>query len=158
MSTTLKQTVTQPSSGNLIAAASLNALANNALVLGSAYNNNQAGAGAGFVRCLITLNYKFQTAPGANTGLSLWLLRASDPTTDGSYEDGSSTLTPARIPDCVFPVGSSTDTNAHQIAREVRLPAGYFKPLLKNDGAGQSLTANNTDNFLTLAPITDQQV
>ena len=158
MATTQKQTSIAVGVNNAITPTALNAMANNALVLGTAISNIQGGAFDGYVRCLVVLNYKFQVLPAANTGFSLWLLRPQLPGTNGTFEDGGTAYTPQRMPDCVFPVDSVAGTSARQIAREIRLPVGFVAALLKNDGTGQALTANNIDNYLTITPITDQSV
>jgi hypothetical protein len=144
------------SSATIIGGAALQALTNNSLVAGSSFNNTAGATGDGYILCRITADFKFQSAPTANTGLSVWFLRARDPSSDSNYEDGSSSVTPARAPDIVFPV--SADTNAHRVTREVVLPPGYITPLLKNDGTGQTLTNNSTDNTLIMTPVTYQIV
>ncbi len=128
----------------------MNAQANNALVLGSAYDNS-AGlfplAEVEFVS-----GAAFGTAPTANTGLSIWWLRDPDGT---NYEDGGTALTPTRPPDLVIPL-EAQNSAAQRITRRCSIPPGTFKPLLKNDATGQSLPA--TLNTLKILPLTYQSV
>jgi hypothetical protein len=132
----------------------LNALANNALAVGAAYNNVQGGGGGGgYTLCEIELVVTFGTAPTANTGLSVWFLAAVDGT---NYEDGTDgTTTPGRGADLVIgPVRAVT--TGQRIARRLMLPWGTWKPLLKNDGTGQTFAA--TGNTLKIRPAAYQGV
>jgi hypothetical protein len=128
----------------------LNTLANNALVLGSAYDNSTDLYPMAELEFAQTT--AFGTAPTANTGLSIWFLRAPDGT---NYEDGGTGLTPSRPPDRVIPLEAQNST-AQRITVLVAIPPGTFKPLLKNDGTGQAFPA--TGNTLKIRPVTLQQV
>lgn len=140
-----------------IAGSALSALANNALVLGSAINNLQGGGGGGGdTLCRVVLNYEFAVAPAANTGISVWFLKNTDGSTGSAFEDGGTSVTPARSPDVVFPVVA--DTNPHSVARDVLLPSGFSKPLLKNDGTGQAFATSTTLSNLLITPFTAQAV
>lgn len=140
----------------LLTGTNLNALANNALFLGSAFNNTIGQTGDGYVLIRLTLTYKFQVAPTANTSLSFWFIK-SDDGAGGNYEEGAAGTTPTRPPDVTF--GPLTaDTNAHNMQLDVECPVGLWKPLLKNDGTGQTLTANNIDNVLYGMLITRESV
>jgi hypothetical protein len=123
----------------------LNSLANNALNIGSAYSS-----GGNYVMADIEANVTFGTAPTANTALVIWFLRAPDGT---NYEDGGTSVTPARLPDVVIPLRAVT--TAQRVVRRVAIPPGTFKPLLKNDGSGQSLSASG--NTIKILPVTFQQ-
>lgn len=125
-------------------------LANNALVAGSAYDNTQGQTGDGYTECDVELAVTFGVAPTANTGVSIWFLRSQDGT---NYEDGSSSVTPARAPDIAIPVLAST--SAQRIIRPATLPPGKITVLLKNDGTGQTMSSGWT---LKLRPITRQGV
>ncbi len=128
----------------------LNSQANNALVLGSAYDNSanlDIMAEVEFVT-----GAAFGTAPTANTGISIWWLRDID---GSNYEDGGTALTPARPPDLVIPLEAQNST-AQRIVRRCTIPPGTFKPLLKNDGTGQAFPSSG--NTLKLLPLTFQQV
>lgn len=124
----------------------LNALANDALALGS----EAVLADAGYLLADLTLVLSYAVAPSANAAVSVWLLRETDGT---SYEDGGASVTPARPPDVVFPLRAVT--GSQRIVRQVMLPPGKFKPLAKNDGAGQALAASG--NTLKLKAYTVQQ-
>lgn len=123
----------------------LNSLANNALVASSAITLS-AGE-PGYQRCEAELVVTFGTAPTANTACVVWLLREVDGT---NYEDGSSTVTPARNPDLVFPLRAVT--TAQRIAVVGDLPPGSFVALLRNDGTGQAMASSG--NTLKIRPVT----
>ena len=129
----------------------LNSLANNALVALPAFSNVIGGAGDGYLLAEVELVVTFTVAPGANTGVPVWLLAAPDGT---NYEDGSASITPARNPELVFPVRAVT--TAQRITRRILLPQGLMTPLLKNDGTGQAFAA--TGNTLKIRPATPQGV
>lgn len=129
----------------------LNSLANNALVLGSAFDNTQGQAGDGYTLCDVQLTVTFGSAPMANTGVPVWFLAALDGT---NYEDGSSSVTPSRFPDVVFPVRAVTTQQI--ITRRISLPWGLMKPLPKNDGTGQAFASSG--NTLKIRPVTRQGV
>jgi hypothetical protein len=138
------QTYLSGSIANLLTT-ELNSLANNALVAGSAYT-----AGGGYLLAELELVVTYGTAPTANTGVSVWLLRSVDGT---NTEDGSSSVTPARAPDVVFPLRAVT--TAQRIVRRVVIPPGNWTPLAKNDGVGVAMAA--TGNTLKILPLTYQQ-
>lgn len=123
----------------------LNSLANNANVAGSALTLTSAGYLVGEVELVVT----FGVAPTASTGASVWFLREVDGT---NYEDGSSSVTPARAPDVVLPVRAVT--TAQRIVVPCLLPPGTFTPLLRNDGTGQAFAASG--NTLKVRPVTLQ--
>lgn len=131
----------------------LNSLANNALVAaGSSYNNIQGGGGGdGYTLCDLELVVTYGTNPTANTGITVWFLARPDGT---NFEDGSSSVTPVRLPDAVFPLRSVT--TAQRIVRRIALPWGVFTPLLKNDGTGQTFAASA--NTLKILPVASQGV
>jgi len=123
----------------------LNSLANNALVASSAITLSTGEPG--YQRCEAELVVTYGTAPTANTACVVWLLREIDGT---NYEDGSSTVTPARNPDLVFPLRAVT--TAQRIVVTGDLPPGSFVALLRNDGTGQATAASG--NTLKLRPVT----
>jgi hypothetical protein len=130
----------------------LNSIANNALAVATAaFNNTQGAAGDGYVQCDVQLVVTFGVAPTANTGVSVWFLSAPDGT---NYEDGDTNVTPARIPDVVFPVRAVT--TLQRINRRIWLPWSNFKALVKNDGTGQAFAA--TGNILSIRPVTREGV
>jgi hypothetical protein len=123
----------------------LNSLANNALVASSAITLSTGEPG--YQRCEAELVVTYGTAPTANTACVVWLLREIDGT---NYEDGSSTVTPSRNPDLVFPLRAVT--TAQRIVVTGDLPPGSFVALLRNDGTGQAMAASG--NTLKIRPVT----
>lgn len=140
----------------LLSNSDLSALANNALVLSSAYNNTQGNAGDGAPLCRITATLTMATAATANTGFSIWFLKSQDGGT--TYEAGGSGYTPLRLPDLVIP--APVDTTQRIVMRDVPMPPGFFKVLIKNDGTSQALKTDTTSagSKLTITPFTRQSV
>jgi hypothetical protein len=148
----VKNTI-QGSQITALTGANLNGLSNNNTQLSSAINWTQGQTADGYLWGRVEMTFKFQVAPTANTGFSVWFLK-----TGSALEDSSAP--PCRAPDLVIPVtpyGASTDTSAHNVSIDAPIPVGTIKVLIKNDGTGQTLTANNTDNVLYITPITTQQ-
>jgi len=83
--------------------------------------------------------------------VSLWFIKTNDGT---NYEDGGAGVEPARAPDCIIPLRAVS--TAQRVIVTVFAPTGLFKPLLKNDGTGQ--TFNATGNTLKIRPFTRQMV
>lgn len=130
----------------------LNSLANNALAVGGTPFDNTAGqTGDGSVLCDVELVVTFGTGPNATSGLSIWFLGTQDGT---NYEDGSSSVAPARNADLFIPVRSVT--TAQRIMRRAVLPPGKFEVLAKNDGTGQSMASSG--NTIKIRPSTYQGV
>lgn len=152
MATTLKQ-VEQATAVTLMST-ELNSLANNSNAAATANLVNTQGTSNtdGYIRGKLEL---YLAAPSttvtANTGLSVWFLS----TVDGSnFEDGSSSITPARSPDIVLPLRAVS--TAQRVGRKVRVPVGTLGILLRNEGTGVTLGA--TGNTLKLLFNSDQQV
>lgn len=137
-------------SATTLATAALDSQVNNALVSCTVFDNTIGQTGDGYTLCDVQLTVAFSSTPTANTGLSLWFLAALDGT---NYESGSSSLTPARLPDVVFPV--IAQTAAQIINRRVLLPWGKMTPLLKNE-AGQ--TTFSSGNTLKIRPVTPEMI
>lgn len=129
----------------------LNSLANNALAIGSAFDNTVGQSGDGYTLCDIQLSVTFGSAPTANTAVALWLLAVQDGT---NAEDGGSSVTPARAPDFYFPVRAVS--TAQIITMRGSMPWGKVVPLLKNDGTGQSFASGG--NTLTIRPVAREMV
>jgi hypothetical protein len=125
----------------------LNSLASNSLAVSAAFDNTQAAAGDGYTLCDVELVVTYGSAPAANTSVTLWFLATQDGT---NYEDGDASTTPARLPDCVFPLRAVT--TAQRIIRRVSLPWGVFKALARNDGTGQAMASSA--NTLKIRPVT----
>jgi hypothetical protein len=129
----------------------LNSLTNNSLAVGSAFDNTQGQTGDGYTLCDLELVVTYGVAPTASTGCTLWLLGTQDGT---NYEDGGSSVTPARLPEAVFPLRAVN--TAQRIIRRVWLPWGKWQPQLKNDGTGQTMASSG--NTLKVRPVTRQAV
>jgi hypothetical protein len=135
----------------------LSALANNALFLSTAFNNVQGGGGGdGYTLCRMTCKIEMAIAATINTGVSIWFLKSQDGGT--TFESGGTSYTPLRVPDLVIP--APVDTTQRVIMRDMFMPSGFFKALLKNDGTGQALATDTsaTGSQLTITPVTRQSV
>jgi len=158
MATTTLEWAGLGTSQTVITGTALNAMANNAVVLGPAFAWVQGTAGIlGYIYGRVQLTFKFQSGPTTNTGFSLWFIKSID--AGSTFED--SAAAPPRPPDLTLlghAYGGTGDTGAHVVSKDVLIPCGSWKALLKNDGTGQTLTANNTDNVLTVTPISIQNV
>lgn len=123
-------------------------LATTANSLGSAFDNTDGQTGNGYTLCdleaTITIN---SGTPAANTSITVWFLMTQNGST---YEDGSSSITPGRTPDVVFPLRASSSTQV--VSRRVFMPWGVFKPLVKNDSA-VSVTVT-----ISIRPVSHQLV
>lgn len=131
----------------------LNSLADSTNALASAaYNNTQGGGGGdGYAEGLLELVVTFGTSPATTGAVSVWFLAQPDGT---NYEDGGSSVTPARVPDLQFPLRAVT--TGQRITRRTLLPPGNFKPLVRNDSTGQSFAGSG--NTLKVLPFTPQGV
>ena len=130
----------------------LNSLANNGRAASASFDNTVGAAGDGYTLCDVELVVTYGVAPTANTGCSVWFCMSTDGT---NFEDGSAAdLTPARLPDVVFPLRAVT--TAQRITRRVALPWGKFIAMLVNDGVGQSMAASG--NSLKLRAATREMV
>lgn len=108
---------------------------------------------AGYVFGLFELTIKFGTAPTANTTINIWFLNAID---GSNYEDGSSSVTPQRNPDLVFPLRNVNTTQ--RITKTARLPlSGTVTPLVLNNGSGQTTSTTPSPlNTLKVLALTNQ--
>jgi len=130
----------------------LDALSNNALAIGSAFDNTIGQTGDGYVLCDVELvTGTWGGAPATSSALILWFIQSQDGT---NYEDGDASTTPAKIPDVIFPLRAST--SAQRVIRRAFVPWGKFKPLVKNDATGQGMNA--TGNTIKIRPVTRQLV
>lgn len=136
---------TQYSSGTntSILTTGLNSLANNTGVVSSTITFTETDYLIGLFELVVT----YGTAPTANTGCSIWYLQAPDGT---NFEDGSSSVFPARSPDVIIPLRAVN--TAQRISVMAPLPPGSVKFLLKNDGTGQAMAASG--NTLKILPYT----
>jgi len=133
-----------------VSGANLNALANNALVLGSAFSNVTGdGAGGGF-RYAIAKLHADSVAVSTGGIVDGWFLTASDASI---YEQGGTSVTPLRPPDFLFaPV---VQTAAIDLEQLVVMPiCATIKCLLRNNALGAALPSN-TNGYLKLYYQTD---
>lgn len=136
-----------------LASTELNSLANTSLAAGSSpFNNIQGGGGGdGYTLCDLELVVSFGSAPTSGSAVSTWFLARPDGT---NFEDGSSSVTPARLPDATFPLRAVT--GAQRIVRRIMLPWGVSSPLIKNDGTGVAFASSG--NTLKALPVSPQGV
>ena len=155
MATVIKQIVA--GSAVSLLTTELNSLANNSNgSAGSAVNNVASGTSNldGYVRGTVELVLAtYSGTPSAGTGVSLWFLRSIDG--GSNYEDGSSSVTPARMADVVIPVRALA-SGPQRVIVPCWLPAGYWKPLLRNDGTGISFASSG--NTVKVTAETDEGV
>lgn len=164
MSTTIKEIL--GTSATILASSELGGLTNNSSVVGSALNgtgiyDNTAGSGAsattgdGYERGYVTFvpGGAFADAPTANTSIDVYFLKSMD--AGSTFEGGSASVLPARRPDVVLPLNTTTPAADNKVTVACFLPACKFKVLAKNNGTGQTIPTSST---LTLVPATDQGV
>src|SRR5438477_9650611 len=135
MATTFTERLIQPASTTytLISGSTNNALGNNSLSIGSAFNHLSGTSGLdGAPSGWLVLTYSMTSSPTAGNSISVWFLGAQDHGTNALYEDGGSGVgpTPDRPPDVIFPV--ATTSSFHQIEMPVFMKVGWQKALLKN--------------------------
>lgn len=105
----------------------------------SAEIDNDAGYPLGVVEATIDLS----ASPGVGNSIKGYFIQ--DPS-DSSYEDGSSSVQPAKPPDFTIPLRNVT--TSQRIARHgIELPEGKFKILLWND-TGQSIDTSGLNAWL----------
>jgi hypothetical protein len=134
----------------VITGSNLNALASNSLVLGAAFSNvtgDGAGGGFRFGRLKLHIDSMAVSAGGVVDG---WFLTASDASV---YEQGGTSVTPARPPDFVLvPVAQ---TAAVDLEGYAQMPiCATCKCLLRNNALGASTPAN-TNGYLKVYYETD---
>ena len=128
----------------------LNALAsstgNTLSTLGAAFQNT-----GGWIYADIEFLAGGTFTPTAGAFLEVWLLRSLDGGT--SYEDGSATVAPGRLPDATIPVRAGTTITPRAGMSGIIMPPGFYKPILRNT-TGASLPA--TGNLLRFAQYAEQ--
>ena len=146
----------------LISNAAFSNLLNNTAVTSAVFNNTQAsgtvGAGGVGGDVFATLKFILVMAVGAsaNTGFTVWVLRSLDG--GATYDSGTAVFMatqPARTT-----VGAPTDTTQMQATRDIMLPPGFIKFLVKNDGTGQATKtdATATGSSMTITTYSRQSV
>lgn len=113
-------------------------LNNNALVLSSEVDNTGTEPRPDLDDLELQIN--FSVAPAVGSGVTCWLVLALDGT---NYADGGNgTTQPSYLPVAFFPLRNAT--GAQRIPfRQVPIPPGKFKYLLKNDATGQNAVASS---------------
>jgi hypothetical protein len=134
----------------VVTGTNLNALANNALVLGAAFSNvtgDGQGGGFRYGRVKFHSDSLTVTAGGIIDG---WFLTASDGTV---YEQGGTSVTPLRQPD--FQMPAVAQTAALDLEQWVVMPiCATIKCLLRNNALGAALAAN-ANGYLKIYYETD---
>ena len=165
MSTIIKEIL--GTSATILASGELGGLTNNSIAVGAAlagtgvYNNtygsgSSSSTGDGYERGYVTFvpGGAFSVAPTANTSIDVYFLKSMDG--GSTFEGGSSSILPARRPDVVLPLNSSSTAAAdNKVTINCFLPACQFKILAKNNASGQTIPTGST---LTLVPATDSGV
>ena len=123
------------SSGNAIAGTALNALANDARVIGSEIDNETGK----HMYADFELLCDFASNPSAGGYVALYLIPSLDGT---NYADGDASIVPAEsLLVGAFPVQANTNDQRIHL-RGVLLPPLKFKPLVVNK-SGQAFTSDN---------------
>lgn len=133
----------------------MNTLGTNAMSsAGGAINNVFATSGwLGYVMGKLALNLAaYSGTPNAGSTINGWFLLSPDGGT--TYEDGSSSIQPARAPDFIIPVRAVASGPQLIIIDRVRFPVGNFKPIVLNNNLGLSLAS--TGNTLKALPSSFQ--
>lgn len=143
----MANTVTWTSTGTyttLVTSSQLSGLSTVQGAIGSAVTGNT------FQYAQIELQVNSTGAYSAGDFFSVYFLRAPDGT---NYEDGSTTITPARTADVVIPVRGITNGSQRVTIDQVVLPPGSFKPLIFNLASTAVSTATSLLSYL---PYNDQ--
>lgn len=114
----------------------LNSLTNNSRAIGSAAGADGTAANLlGDFELVVT----YGTNPTVDTTIDLYLVRSADGT---NYEDGDASIRPAA--ECF--VGSfqvrAVTTAQRMVVRDVPMPPGLYKPVIHNNGTGQTFAAS----------------
>lgn len=114
----------------------LNSMANNSNVLSAAPTMQSGDVGHRWGEWELYIA-SAAAALSANTAFVAWILQPLDGT---NYEDGGTSVTPARAPDLIFPVRAVS--TAQRLYCNSQMPTGAFKVLLRNDGTGQTIASS----------------
>lgn len=155
MATTVLKQVEQGTAVSLLTT-ELNSLATNTMsAAGSVVDNVVGGTNLdGYVRGKVEVVLAAYTGtPAVSSAVYLWFLKTIDG--GSNYEDGSSSLQPARTPDVVVPVGAVA-SGPQRVVVECWVPVGKFKPIASNAGTGLTLAASG--NTVKVLLNTDEGV
>jgi hypothetical protein len=140
----------------VVTGANLNALANNALVLSSEYDNRYGQAGDGAEWATLEGYFDFAGTVAANTVIDGWLVTAPDGT---NYGDGSASVTPARPIEFAFQLRGVSGAHQQRVRAVgrggsplIQLPPCKLKLLVRNNATGSAL-ASNTNSFIKIGRI-----
>lgn len=143
----MANTVTWTSTGvytTVITSSQMSGLSTTQGALGAAITGNT------FQYAQFELQLATTGALSAGDYFSGYLLSAADGT---NYEDGSTSITPARAADFIIPVRGVTNTSQRVTVSHIPLPPGAFKPLLFNISS-TAVSANVS--LLSYTPYNDQ--
>lgn len=143
----MANTVTWTSTGvytALVTSSQLSGLSTVQGAIGSAVTGNT------FQYALVELQHNTTGALSAGDYFSVYFLSAADGT---NYEDGSTTITPARSPNVIVPLRGITNGSQRVTIANVVLPPGAFKPLIFNISSTSVSTATSV---LSYTPYNDQ--
>ena len=143
----MANTVTWTSTGSytaLVTSSQLSGLSTVQGAIGSAVTGNT------FQYAIFELQHNTTGALTAGDYFSVYLLSAADGT---NYEDGSTTVTPARAADVIIPLRGVTNASQRVAIANVTLPPGAFKPLIYNISSTSVSTATSV---LSYTPYNDQ--
>jgi hypothetical protein len=118
----------------LMTRSDLSELANDAIVLSTAFDTTGACGKVDYVACRVALAIKMAATSDIGGGVSVWFLKSKD---DGvTYEDAGTGGTPLRRPD--FSTFGPLDTTQRVLYMDLMLTAGKYITLLKNYGTGHA--------------------
>lgn len=154
MPTTFKNSAA--ASTTVVTGANLNALANNALVLSSEFDNRLGQAGDGAPLAVFEGYFDFAGTVTAATTIDAWIVPAPDGT---NFTDGSASVTPARAINVAFNLRGVSGAHQQRVygvaagGRQLcELPPTKFKVLARNNATGSAL-ASNTNSFIKMTLV-----
>jgi len=128
----------------------LNALANNALMLGAVIDFAASGADRKLFLDIEAYVASVDLSAQTNPALYIWLLRRTDGT---NFEDGTASVTPARMPDKIIPLREFNGVQRTQTNMLLTTP-DQGRILIKNV-TGATLAATNNTLKYNLYSVTD---
>ena len=117
----------------------LNSLANNGLVLGSAIDFTASGTDRKLYIDIELYLASIDLSSQDNPAAYIWLLRRTDGT---NFEDGGTSITPARMPDDIIPLREANA--AQRVSGKVITVPDQGKILIKNESGVTWASSGNT--------------
>ena len=117
----------------------LNSLANNGLVLGSAIDFTVSGIDRELYIDIELYLASIDLSSQDNPAAYIWLLRRTDGT---NFEDGGTSITPARMPDDIIPLREANA--AQRVSGKVITVPDQGKILIKNESGVTWASSGNT--------------